>query len=102
MSYKDIETVSDTDIEGDYCYGASVPCTTVTYTMAGGGGHWWNYEVQFKEGEQVLVYINSNKGRALQLGKTLFVSECGDYLRLEDHDFEKDDWHPLIHDWSRH
>ena len=71
---------------GDYCYGASKPSTVIMYTMAGGGAHWWNYEVHFQESEQIKVYINNESGKHLQWNKRLFCDDSGNYLLLEDKD----------------
>jgi len=38
---------------GDFCFGAGDPAMAITYTMAGGGAHWSNFEVHYnKEGGQ--------------------------------------------------
>ena len=76
--------------EGDYCYGASEPTTVVRYTMAGGGAHWWLYEVHFTESgyaykEQSEVYIVNGQGRHLQSGMRLYSND--DYLMLETDDY---------------
>ena len=76
--------------EGDYCHGASKPTTVVRYTMAGGGAHWWLYEVHFTESgyaykEQSEVYIVNEQGRHLQSGMRLYSND--DYLMLETDDY---------------
>lgn len=81
---------------GDYCFGHTDPVKVVFYTMAGGGAHWWNYEVHYdvETGEQLEVYVNNIEGRSCQQNKRLFVWGC-DYLRLEHWEFEHEDWVPL-------
>jgi hypothetical protein len=84
----DEEEEEEEEPEGDYCYGASKPSTVIMYTMAGGGAHWWNYEVHFQESEQIEVYINNESGKHLQWNKRLFCDDSGNYMLLEDKDFE--------------
>ena len=53
--------------------------TAITYTMAGGGSHWWNYEVHFDEdGHQKYVYVNNQHGKREETGGHLWTN--GDRL----------------------
>jgi hypothetical protein len=87
------------EYQGDRCYGASDPATVITYTMAGGGAHWWNYELHFDaDGQQLEVYINDTDGKRLMRNKVLFFhDEDADMLLLEDAGFTDDHWHQLVH-----
>lgn len=87
------------ELAGDYCYGVSKPTTVIIYTMAGGGAHWWNYEVHYDDdGQQVEIYINDINGKHKQRKKVLFYTEDSpDQLRLEDDDFVEDKWFQLEH-----
>ena len=62
--------------------------------MAGGGSHWWNYEVHFgNDGQQKAVYVNNTDGKRHERGMKLFYNEDdGDMLRLELADFEEEKW----------
>ena len=87
-------------LRGDLCAGASDPCTVILHTMAGGGAHWWNYEVHYDQssGEQECVYINDINGQRYQRGKRLYYHEDnGDQLLLEDKDFGDEKWHEMMH-----
>ncbi len=88
------------ELAGDYCYGATDPATVIIYTMAGGGDHWWNYEVHYDEdGQQSEVFINNINGKSLPLPKKVlfYYEDQPDQLRLEDDDFEEDKWFQLEH-----
>ena len=87
------------ELAGDWCYGASKPTTVIIYTMAGGGDHWWNYEVHYDDdGQQAYVSINNINGKHYQRKKVLFYYEDKpDQLRLEDDDFNEDKWIQLEH-----
>ena len=86
---------------GDWCYGASEPKTFITYTMAGGGSHWWNYVAYFdKDGEQTDVYIESTDGREHQDNRTLWANDnhlvlSVDAPKSNDDDDNEGDWHQL-------
>jgi hypothetical protein len=87
--------------EGDYCYGASEPSIVRTFTMAGGGAHWWEYVVHFDptSGEQTAVYIHSAAGMDFMQEKCLFWRQYDGnrevHLRLEWSDFDDADWRKL-------
>ena len=87
------------ELAGDLCAGASDPALVIIYTMAGGGAHWWNYEVHYDDdGQQAGVYINNINGCRSQWNQVLFYYEdLPDQLRLEDTDFEADGWSRLEH-----
>ena len=93
------ESESEDELEGDCCAGATDPRIVITYTMAGGGSHWWNYEVHYgADGEQEAVYINNKNGKEYQRGERLFHhEEHPDQLRIEARDFEQKDWHEMVH-----
>jgi len=94
------ESESESDEEelpGDLIAGATDPRTVITYTMAGGGSHWWNYEVHFKDGEQTDVYINNTNGKFHQRNQILYYhDDQPDQVRLEDRDFSDEKWHELV------
>ena len=88
------------ELAGDPCYGASDPYKVIIYTMAGGGDHWWNYEVHYDDdGQQVDVYINNINGKSLPLPRKVifYYEDQPDQLRLEDDDFDEDKWIQLEH-----
>ena len=93
------ESESEDEPEGDCCAGATDPRIVITYTMAGGGSHWWNYEVHYgADGEQEAVYINNKNGKEYKRGERLFHhEEHPDQLRIEARDFEHKDWHEMVH-----
>ena len=97
------EEEEEEELAGDLCAGASDPYRVITYTMAGGGAHWWEYEVHYDdEGQQKRVYRNDTNGSRVlfnfQRGRVLFYYEDQpDQLRLEDTDFECDKWVLLEH-----
>jgi hypothetical protein len=93
------EEDEEEELPGDLCAGASDPATVIIYTMAGGGAHWWNYEVHYDDdGQQSEVYINSINGCRFQRGQVLFYYEdMPDQLRLEDRDFDEDKWNEMVH-----
>ena len=93
------ESESEDEPEGDCCAGATDPRIVITYTMAGGGSHWWNYEVHYDaDGEQEAVYINNKNGKEYKRGERLFHhEEHPDQLRIEARDFEHKDWHEMVH-----
>jgi hypothetical protein len=82
---------------GDYCYGTGDFVRHVTFTMADGDSHWWNYVAYFdKDGVQTEVYIENEGGEELQDG-TLWTRDCY-YLLLsvgapqgDDDDSQDDD-----------
>ena len=84
---------------GDRCLGTIDPVTVITYTMAWGGSHWWNYEVHFDaDGNQLDVHINDTNGTRLMPNKVLFFhDEDADMLLLEAAGFTDDHWHQLVH-----
>ena len=93
------ESESEEELEGDWCYGDTDPRTVITYTMAGGGAHWWNYEVHFDVDVQKEVYVNNTNGRHRKRGEKLFYHKVQtDKLRLEHNDFdlENEDWVELM------
>ena len=93
------ESESEEELEGDWCYGATDPRTVITYTMAGGGAHWWKYEVHFDVDVQKEVYVNNTNGRHRKRGEKLFFhKDQTDQLRLEHNDFdlENEDWVELM------
>ena len=94
----DGESESDEEeLPGDLIAGATDPKITITYTMAGGGSHWWNYEVHFKDGEQTDVYINNTHGKFRQRNQILYYhDDQPDQVRLEDRDFSDEKWHELV------
>ena len=96
---EDSSDEEEEELAGDLCYGASDPMTAIIYTMAGGGAHWWNYEVHYDDaGQQANVYINNIHGCHQQYNQLLFFHEDHpDQLRLEDDDFEADKWNQLVH-----
>ena len=73
--------------------------TVITYTMAGGGSHWWNYEVHYdKDGEQKYVYVNNRHGQEERTGGTLWTS--GDrlvYQKEQPFADNEDPWFALNH-----
>ena len=93
---EDSSDEEEEELAGDLCYGASDPYKVITYTMAGGGAHWWEYEVHYDDkGQQAKVFRNDiNCSRVLfafQRGRVLYYYEDKpDQLRLEDTDFEAD------------
>ena len=94
------EEEEEDEPEGDCCAGATDPRIVITYTMAGGGAHWWNYEVHYdiESGEQKELYINNKNGKEYQRGERLFHhEEHPDQLRIEARDFEQQDWHEMVH-----
>ncbi len=86
------------ELAGDPCYGASDPYKVIIYTMAGGGNHWWNYEVNYDDdGQQVDVYINNINGKSLSSKVLFYYEDQPNQLRLEDEDFDEDKWIQLEH-----
>ena len=98
---EDSSDEEEEELAGDLCYGASDPYKVITYTMAGGGAHWWNYEVHYDDaGQQANVYINNIHGCHEQYNQLLFFhKDHPDQLRLEDDDwdFDEDKWVLLEH-----
>lgn len=87
--------------QGDYCYGVTSRVVRITYEMAGGGPHWWNYVVEFEpeeEGEQKAVFVESSSGLERQ-DKELFTHEDGYHLKLaSQEDMEDNDaWTLLVY-----
>ncbi len=80
--------------KGKFSCGVSRPVTMVTYAMAEGGGHWWDYEVHFdEEGEQIEVYINDIQGRHYRHKRFLYYHEDDPkHLQLKDAMFGDDKW----------
>lgn len=60
--------------------------------MAGGGAHWWNYEVHYDDTgeEQLEMYINNINGRHYQADMRLFVLDS--HLRMEHEKFCEGEW----------
>ena len=86
--------------EGECCAGATDPRIVITYTMAGGGAHWENWEVHYdiESGEQKELYINNKNGHHYEYGMRLFYhEEHPDQLRIEARDFEQKDWNEMVH-----
>ena len=55
------EEEKEEELAGDLCVGASG--TVIYYTMAGGGAHWWDYEVHYDDnGQQAKVYRHDING----------------------------------------
>ena len=95
------EEEKEEELAGGLCAGTSDPALVITYTMAGGDAHWWNYEVHYDDdsGVQKKVYINDHNGCHFQRGQLLFYYEdLREQLRLEDKDFEAEGWHALEYD----
>ena len=94
------ESESEDEPEGECCAGATDPRIVITYTMAGGGAHWENWEVHYDiaSGEQKELYINNKNGHHYEYGMRLFRhEEHPDQLRIEANDFEQKDWHEIVH-----
>ena len=94
------ESESEDEPEGECCAGATDPRIVITYTMAGGGAHWENWEVHYDiaDGEQKELYINNITGHHREYGMKLFYHEDEtDQLRIEAKDFEHEDWHEMVH-----
>jgi hypothetical protein len=94
MSQQSNASSNDPEEIGDRVAGATEPRTVITYTMAGGGSHWWNYEVHFdKDGTQQEVYVNNKDGKRLEDGMRIFYNEDdADLFRLEPADFTDEKW----------
>ena len=85
---------------GDHCYGASKPDVVIYYEMAGGGAHWWKYEVHYEAdtGEQNAVYILDQHGRHHKTQMRLYYhEENSDCLLLADIKFSHEMWHEMMH-----
>ena len=98
--YNNSDTESEPELEGANCAGASYPRIVITYTMAGGGAHWENWEVHYdiESGDQKELYINNINGHHYEYGMKLFYHEDEpDQLRIEATDFEQEDWQEMVH-----
>lgn len=93
------EEEEEEELAGHLCAGASDPATVITYTMAGGGAHWWEYEVHYDaDGQQTEVYINDTDGHEYLLHQVLFYYEDQpDQLRVGPRCFDEDKWVLLEH-----
>ena len=94
------ESESEDEPEGECCAGATDPRIVITYTMAGGGAHWENWEVHYDiaDGQQKELYINNITGHNHEYGMKLFYHEDHpDQLRIEAKDFEQEDWQEMVH-----
>jgi len=79
---EDEELSYEDDDNWDECYGCIMKEGGLTYTMAGGGSHWWEYVIT-KSG----VFTNSQSGHYPIKGM-LVSSPNGDYLCEKDKDYE--------------
>ena len=87
------ETLQQQKYEGDdwsWCYGKGVThlhfghaeCS-IDFIMAGGGDDWWNYVIDDEQD----VFIRNRNGEMRQEGKMLVQSACGNYISLQNEDY---------------
>tara|TARA_R110002051_G_scaffold3679_3_gene19848 strand:- start:6995 stop:7390 length:396 start_codon:yes stop_codon:yes gene_type:complete len=62
----------------------------VNITMAGGGSHWWNYEIIFDDDEDYEVYVISKDGREERASRIFFEEdEVYGLYEVDEDDDEK-------------
>lgn len=79
-SYKEQFEEYEHELRNEYnksCYGMRKQ-KSIILTMAGGGSHWWDYEIVFLDDEDYEVYVISKDGRGKVEEVRIFYDDTGD------------------------